>query len=62
MMENLTNEVYEKALKIIQEVDELGGMAKAVDSGMPKLRIEESSARRQGSYRHNSHNENFFII
>lgn len=47
MMETLTNEVYEKALKIINEIDELGGMAKAVDTGMPKLRIEESSARRQ---------------
>lgn len=50
MMETLTNEVYEKALKIINEIDELGGMAKAVDTGMPKLRIEESSARRQGTY------------
>jgi methylmalonyl-CoA mutase len=48
MMENLTNELYSKALTIIQEIDELGGMAKAVDSGMPKLKIEESAARRQG--------------
>jgi len=47
MMESLTNEVYEKALNIIKEIDELGGMAKAVDSGMPKLKIEESAARRQ---------------
>ena len=47
MMENLTNEVYDAALKIIEEIDEAGGMAKAVDTGMPKLRIEESAARRQ---------------
>lgn len=47
MMENLTNDVYKAARAIIEEIDELGGMAKAVDSGMPKLRIEESSARRQ---------------
>ena len=47
MMESLTNEVYEKALAIIKEIDEMGGMAKAVDSGMPKLKIEESAARRQ---------------
>merc|ERR1712134_236692 len=47
MMESLTNDVYNKALEIIQEIDEAGGMAKAVDTGMPKLRIEESAARRQ---------------
>lgn len=47
MMESLTNDVYNKALEIIQEIDEMGGMATAVDSGMPKLRIEESAARRQ---------------
>jgi len=47
MMENLTNELYSKAMTIIEEIDELGGMAKAVDSGMPKLKIEESAARRQ---------------
>ena len=45
MMENLTNDVYKAARAIIEEIDELGGMAKAVDSGMPKLRIEESSDR-----------------
>ena len=39
MMENLTNEVYDAALKIIQEIDEAGGMAKAVDTGMPKPRF-----------------------
>ena len=47
LMESLTNEIYDEAKKIIDEVEELGGMAKAVVSGMPKLRIEESAARRQ---------------
>ncbi|KAJ3318458.1 hypothetical protein HDU76_000822 [Blyttiomyces sp. JEL0837] len=47
MMESLTNELFENAYKIIQEVEEMGGMAKAVASGMPKLRIEESAAKRQ---------------
>ncbi|KFM73751.1 Methylmalonyl-CoA mutase, mitochondrial, partial [Stegodyphus mimosarum] len=47
MMECLTNEVYEEAKKIINEVEDLGGMAKAVASGMPKLRIEECAAKRQ---------------
>ncbi|VDP06908.1 unnamed protein product [Soboliphyme baturini] len=47
LIENLTNELFEKALKVIEEVEEYGGMAKAVASGMPKLRIEESAARKQ---------------
>ena len=47
LMESLTNDIYDEAKKIINEVEELGGMAKAVVSGMPKLRIEESAARRQ---------------
>lgn len=47
MMESLTDEIYEEALKIIKEVDSLGGMAKAVESGMPKLRIEEAAAKKQ---------------
>ncbi|KAJ3179738.1 hypothetical protein HDU85_004737 [Gaertneriomyces sp. JEL0708] len=47
MMESLTNDLYEAAYKIIQETEEMGGMAKAVGSGMPKLRIEESAAKRQ---------------
>jgi len=46
-VESLTQSIIEKARKIINEVDELGGMAKAIVSGMPKMRIEESSARRQ---------------
>jgi methylmalonyl-CoA mutase len=47
MMEKLTDELAEEALKIINEVEEMGGMTKAIVSGMPKLRIEESAARRQ---------------
>lgn len=47
MMESLTNEIYEEGLKVINEVEELGGMAKAVAAGMPKLRIEECAAKRQ---------------
>jgi len=47
MMETLTRELAEEALKIINEVEEMGGMTKAIVSGMPKLRIEESAARRQ---------------
>ncbi|WP_458792450.1 methylmalonyl-CoA mutase [Yoonia sp. MH D7] len=46
-VESLTAELAEKAWKIIEEVEELGGMTKAVASGMPKLRIEESAATRQ---------------
>lgn len=47
MMESLTNEVYNEGSKIIQEIEEMGGMAKAVVSGMPKLRIEECAAKKQ---------------
>ncbi|KAH7936581.1 hypothetical protein HPB49_001455 [Dermacentor silvarum] len=47
LMEALTSQVYDEALKIITEVEEMGGMAKAVASGMPKLRIEECAARKQ---------------
>lgn len=47
MMESLTDELYTAARAIIDEVEALGGMAKAVESGMPKLRIEESAARKQ---------------
>jgi methylmalonyl-CoA mutase len=46
-VESLTNSIAEEAWKLIEEVEELGGMTKAVESGMPKLRIEESAARRQ---------------
>ncbi|XP_076094721.1 methylmalonyl-CoA mutase, mitochondrial-like [Mytilus galloprovincialis] len=47
LMESLTEEIYEAALKVINEVEEMGGMAKAVAAGMPKLRIEECAAKRQ---------------
>lgn len=47
MMESLTEEVYNKAKHIVEEVEKMGGMAKAVASGWPKLKIEECAARRQ---------------
>jgi len=46
-LESLTNSLVVEARKLIAEVEELGGMTKAVESGMPKLRIEEAAARRQ---------------
>ncbi len=46
-VESLTHELAEEAWKLIEEVEEMGGMTKAVASGMPKLRIEESAAKRQ---------------
>ncbi len=46
-VEYLTNELAEKAWKLIQEIEELGGMAKAIETGLPKMRIEEASARKQ---------------
>jgi methylmalonyl-CoA mutase len=46
-VESLTNQLATEAWKIIEEVEAMGGMTKAVASGMPKLRIEESAARRQ---------------
>ena len=46
-VEALTNDLAEKAWAIVEEIEELGGMTKAVASGMPKLRIEESAAGRQ---------------
>ena len=48
-VEKLTNDLAEEAWKIITEIDEMGGMTKAVASGMPKLRIEEAAARYQAS-------------
>nr|CAG8640276.1 14799_t:CDS:2 [Entrophospora candida] len=47
MMESLTNCVYESSREIIEEVESMGGMAKAVASGLPKLKIEESAAQWQ---------------
>ena len=46
-VESLTNSMVEEARKLIDEVEALGGMTKAVESGMPKLRIEEAAALRQ---------------
>jgi len=46
-VESLTNELAHKAWQLIQEVEELGGMAKAIETGVPKMRIEEASARKQ---------------
>ena len=47
MMETLTNDMAAKARQLIAEIDELGGMAKAIESGIPKLRIEEAAAKKQ---------------
>lgn len=47
MMESLTQELADKAWALIEEVESKGGMAKAVDTGLPKMRIEESAARKQ---------------
>jgi methylmalonyl-CoA mutase len=46
-IEALTQSIVNEARKIIQEVEDMGGMAKAIESGMPKMRIEEAAARRQ---------------
>ena len=46
-VETLTAEIAEKAWALIQEVEELGGMTKAIEAGIPKLRIEEAAARKQ---------------
>ncbi|MFD0976062.1 methylmalonyl-CoA mutase [Salinimicrobium gaetbulicola] len=46
-VESLTNEIAEKAWDLIQEVEELGGMTKAIEAGIPKLRIEEAAAIKQ---------------
>ncbi|MFI3288986.1 MAG: methylmalonyl-CoA mutase [Rikenellaceae bacterium] len=46
-IESLTKEIADKAWALIQEVEELGGMAKAIETGLPKMRIEEASARKQ---------------
>ncbi|AJA69090.1 methylmalonyl-CoA mutase [Myroides sp. A21] len=46
-VESLTQEIAEKAWALIEEVEELGGMTKAIEAGIPKLRIEEAAARKQ---------------
>ncbi|ASS50276.1 MAG: methylmalonyl-CoA mutase [Candidatus Fluviicola riflensis] len=46
-VEKLTQELADEAWKLIEEVEELGGMAKAIETGIPKMRIEEAAARKQ---------------
>ncbi|WP_410528305.1 methylmalonyl-CoA mutase [Sinomicrobium soli] len=46
-VEYLTGELAEKAWKLIEEIEELGGMTKAIEAGIPKMRIEEAAARKQ---------------
>lgn len=46
-VESLTSDIAEKAWKLIEEVEELGGMTKAIEAGIPKMRIEEAAARKQ---------------
>jgi methylmalonyl-CoA mutase len=46
-IEHLTNELVNEAWKLIEEVEELGGMAKAIETGIPKMRIEEAAAKKQ---------------
>jgi len=75
MMETLTHELADEAMKIINEVEDLGGMTQAIISGMPKMRIEESAARRQAKidsgaevqvgvnkYRLDSQEQNFDVL
>ncbi|WP_299118141.1 methylmalonyl-CoA mutase [uncultured Winogradskyella sp.] len=46
-VEKLTHDIAEKAWQLIEEVEDLGGMTKAIEAGIPKLRIEEAAARKQ---------------
>lgn len=46
-VEKLTEELTEKAWALIEEIEELGGMAKAIDTGLPKMKVEEAAAKRQ---------------
>jgi len=46
-IESLTNELCQKAWKLIEEVEDLGGMTKAIEAGIPKMRIEEAAAKKQ---------------
>jgi methylmalonyl-CoA mutase len=47
VIEQLTSDIAERAWKLIEEVEEMGGMTKAIEAGLPKLRIEEAAARKQ---------------
>jgi len=46
-VESLTNDIANKAWELIQEIEELGGMTKAIEAGIPKMRIEEAAAKKQ---------------
>lgn len=46
-VEKLTDELTESAWKLINEIEELGGMAKAIETGLPKMKVEEAAAKRQ---------------
>jgi methylmalonyl-CoA mutase len=46
-LEKLTNDIAQRAWELIEEVEKLGGMAKAIETGIPKMRIEEAAARKQ---------------
>ena len=46
-VEKLTEELTEKAWALIEEIEELGGMAKAIETGLPKMKVEEAAAKRQ---------------
>ena len=46
-VESLTNDIAHRAWELIEEVEKLGGMAKAIETGIPKMRIEEAAARKQ---------------
>ncbi|MBL0714158.1 MAG: methylmalonyl-CoA mutase, partial [Desulfosarcina sp.] len=48
-VESLTNALMRRAWKHIEEIEDLGGMAKAIETGLPKMRIEEAAARRQAN-------------
>ena len=48
IVEALTEKIIEDAWKLIEEVEQLGGMQKAIETGIPKLRIEEAAAKKQG--------------
>lgn len=47
MMESLTQQIADRAWELIEEIEQNGGMAKAIEAGLPKLRIEESAAKKQ---------------
>ena len=50
-VERLTHELMHAAWELIQEIEELGGMTKAIETGIPKMRIEEAAARQAGAHR-----------